>query len=481
MPDAPKNVFTEIVARDLCIGCGTCAGVCPAANLSMHLNQYGALSPQDAGDCRAGCDLCLRACPFSDQPNDEDTLAREAFSDIPGMRHRPETGYYLDTVLGYSSVSGHREGGASGGLATWVLESLLAEGQIDAAVCVVPDRTGGRWFRFAVARSADEIRASARSCYCPVEWSEALREILSQEGRYAVTALPCYAKALRRAMQALPRLRRRLHFILGLVCGQYKSRFFTEYLCAFGGGDPNYMEEITYRIKDPRYSPRDNGTRCVSRRGGMARHEAVVHQSALPTRLWTDRAFTPRPCCFCDDIFAECADATFMDAWLEPYASDPRGHNLVLVRRPELGTLLRCGAARGDVCIHDVGIADIIQSQAGVVGSKRGRIRAWMSLARAAGEAVPQKREHLLEKGWIPFWTKAAAGAVYRILQESRRRWPESAKSPAQYDAFMGPLVKRAVWWQRIRVALTQPWAVPSAVLRRLRSRMSRAPEESGR
>ncbi|MCX5682212.1 MAG: Coenzyme F420 hydrogenase/dehydrogenase, beta subunit C-terminal domain [Planctomycetota bacterium] len=420
-------------------------------------------------------------CPFSDQPNDEDTLAREAFSDIPGIQHRPECGYHHDSVLGYSGVSGHRDGGASGGLTTWVLESLLAEGRIDAAVCVTPDSAGGRWFQFAVARTAGEIRAGARSCYAPVEWSEALRRILSQEGQYAITALPCYAKALRRAMKSLPLLRRRVRFVLGLVCGQYKSRFFTEYLCAFGGGDPNHIDEVAYRIKDPRRTAFDHGIRYVSRRGGVARHEAVVYPSSLPTELWTDRAFTPRPCCFCDDTFAECADATFMDAWLAPYLSDFRGHSLVLVRRPEVADLLRRGAAQGFVWLRDVGIADVIQSQAGVVGSKRGRVRIWMDLACAAGEAVPRKREHLLARGRVPFWRKASASAVYRVLHESRLRWPESGKSPARYDALMAPWVKRAVRWRGICEALSRPWAVPLALLRTLRRRLGRVPKETGR
>jgi hypothetical protein len=164
-----------------------------------------------------------------------------------------------------------------------------------------------------------------------------------------------------------------------------------------------------------------------------------------------------------------------MDGWLEPYMADYRGHSMALARRPELADLWRRGAARGDVWLRDVEIADIVRSQAGVVESKRGRIRAWMDLALAAGEAVPRKREHLLVKGRLPFWDKAAAGAVYRILKESRRRWPESGRSPARYDALMAPWVNRARWRRRVLVVLTRPWAVPAVVLRRVRALVGRS------
>lgn len=33
----------------------------------------------------------------------------------------------------------------------------------------------------------------------------------------------------------------------------------------------------------------------------------------------------PRACNYCDDVFAECADVTCMDAWLPEYSQDHRG------------------------------------------------------------------------------------------------------------------------------------------------------------
>ncbi len=460
---------TEIVAHDLCIGCGLCAGVCPSGNLRIESNDFGQYAPVGDDRCADGCDLCLRVCPFSDMADDEDALGRERFSAVDGIRHRPETGYWLDTAVGYANVGGHRDRGASGGLVTWVLETLLKEGRIDAAVCAVPTGRRGALFEFAVCRTADEVRRGARSCYYPVELSGAIRHVLRHEGSYAVTALPCYAKALGRAMAAMPKLRRRVRFVLGLVCGQYKSKYFAEYLCAFGGGDPARLDEIAFRLKDPKQTALYEGIRFVSGAGTDARREGVVREAQVPGRLWSNRYFTPVPCCFCDDVFAECADATFMDAWLPAYVPDGRGHSIVIARDPALAALLGRGRDAGDLALEPLDATDVIRSQQGVVDSKRGTLREWMRLAEAAGCRVPRKRTHLFSTARLACLEKARARCVWQIAHESRRRWPESGKNLPRFRAMMRPLAARAALVWRMSQFLDAPWRVPAALVRRLR------------
>ena len=54
--------------------------------------------------------------------------------------------------------------------------------------------------------------------------------------------------------------------------------------------------------------------------------------------LWVNEVGGLRSCLFCDDVFAELADATFMDAWLPEYAADRCGTNLVICATKSLAT-----------------------------------------------------------------------------------------------------------------------------------------------
>lgn len=358
-----KNVCTEVVRNNLCIGCGVCAGVCPKGTLEISFNEYGEYVAKDVrGVCCNKCDLCLRVCPFSDYVEDEDSLGAKRFGDLPGIKHRREVGYYLEAYVGYSKVDEHRIKGASGGLATWMLEGLLAEKLIEKVCCVRPVGKPGKLFEFDVCNSSQEVRDCSRSCYYPVETSGVIRYILSNEGQYAIIALPCYIKAFRLAMQVVPKLRQRVKFLLGLVCGQAKSKFFAEYVCALGGGDPNRLNKVVFRIKDPQRPASDYGMKFINNSDAEKMHEGIVYWSEGMGRAYCERFFTPNACSYCDDTFAELADAVLMDAWLKEYINDVGGTNLLIVREPVLQELFDKGGRRQQLQLDRITIDKVIRA-----------------------------------------------------------------------------------------------------------------------
>jgi len=388
-----RNVCEIIVPNDLCIGCGLCAGVCPANVLTMRFNEFGTYVPvEEKEGCLPKCDLCLRACPFIDQEDNEDTLAQAAFGQTPGIQHTPEAGYYLDAYAGYSQVDGHRENGASGGLATWFLETLLTRGMVDKVICVTPNQGNPqKLFQFAVLDSVEAVRNASRSCYYPVEMSEVIREVLIQEGRYVITGLPCFLKGLRLAMRKDARLRRRIVALVGLVCGQTKSRSFAEYLCAACGGDLDNLLEVQFRLKDSARVANDFAFEFT-----WKSKEQIVSRKMYWTEgiqgIWTHDYFKPNACNFCDDVFAETADVVFMDAWLPQYSQDYRGHSLVINRREAFKTLWDEGLASGEINLEPIAVASVIRSQAGQLHHKRELLAYRLCLAQSAGQSVPRKR-----------------------------------------------------------------------------------------
>ncbi|WP_292521836.1 Coenzyme F420 hydrogenase/dehydrogenase, beta subunit C-terminal domain [Methanoculleus sp.] len=362
---------------DPCIGCGLCAALCPEGVLAMEWNRYGEYNPVAVSPCTTACGLCEKVCPFADPGEDEDTIAERLYGAVPGIRHRPETGYYLASSVGYAEE--HRAAGASGGVATWLLEALLREGIVDRAICVAPTGDPEKLFAFRVFDTAEAVRTGAGSAYYPVEVSGVIREVLAVPGRYAVTGLPCFIKAIRLGQQRNKKLRERIAVTLGLVCGQLKSRRFTEYVAALAGVQGE-VTGVRYRAKNPDRPAGDYHYVFTTADGGEER----ISWTRGISEAWTNRWFTPKACNYCDDIFAECADVTCMDAWLPEYSEDGRGTSLVLVRSPLVREILEQGIA-----LDPIPVREVVRSQAGVVAAKREHLAYRLYLD---GERAPRKR-----------------------------------------------------------------------------------------
>lgn len=454
-----KNVCTEVVGKNLCIGCGLCAGICPRENLRIEFNRFGEYNALQIGNrCGEQCDLCLRVCPFYNNNDNEDTLGRKLFAGTPGIKHTPETGYYIDAFVGYSNVKSHRKNGSSGGLATWTLEKLLTNNLVDHVACVSPNGDPEKLFRFKICDTPEEVRECSRSCYYPVETSEVIRHILQHERRYAIIGLPCVCKAIRLAMQLSPKLQRRIKFVLGLVCGQTKSKFFAEYICAMGGGDPYSLSGITFRIKDSNRPASDFGLKWACSDGANQAGEGVVFWTEDMNRIWRDRYFTLNGCNLCDDIFAELADGSFMDAWLSPYRNDNRGHTIVLISNKDLLDLIENPDSRKALRLDHLPIDQVIQSQMSVIFEKRKAISERLARCDREGLAAPVKRVSKEKK--LRCDSRLEIRTRLIISQRSPNSWLRCGKRIPAFDRAM--LLSRAtlvlIYWCRGLIKKVNSW-----------------------
>jgi coenzyme F420 hydrogenase subunit beta len=434
-----NNVHSEVVARNLCIGCGVCAAFCPKDHLEIRFNEYGEYNAFETKvGCLEKCDLCLKVCPFSNKEEDEDSIGKRLFANMFGINHTHETGYYLESFVGYSTNEGHRANGASGGIATWMMETLLKGNLVDQVACVSHSKAPNKLFEFIICKTQEEIRLCYGSCYYPVEVSQIVQYILTNEGRYAIILLPCFTKAFRLAMQVHPKLQQRVKFLLGLTCGCGKSKFFAEYACALGGGDPHNVNGIEFRIKNHKRPADEPDVRFVSNLGTEGECSGSVRLGALK---WDDWVFTPNACSFCTDTFSELSDATFMDAWLPDYIKDYRGHNIIIVRERTLSNLLHQGRESDTLHIRDLSIDQVIESQKGLVHSKRNLTPERSRLAIHAGYEVPKTRAPLLS-GKLPYNERLLTKAIYLNSRKSREEWLRCDKELKKYQKAMAPYAR---------------------------------------
>jgi len=392
-----QEISDFVLQYDYCCGCGVCAGVCPVKALEMRFNAYGEYNPHLVGNC-VDCGLCAKVCPFVRGNANEDDIGKAKFGEIPGIRNSSEVGYYLESYVGYTTDTRIRWNSASGGLVTWTLSALLKRGDIDYAVCVKPVRERGKLFEFAICGTAEELRRCSRSCYYPVELSSVVSKVLSKPGRYAVVGLPCALKALRRAEELNDKLENRIRYHLGLVCGQQKSAFFAEYVCALGGSDPEYLDSVEFRVKDEHRPASDYGLRFrwCDPRGNC--QSAVVHWTEGMGKAWCEGYFKLNACNYCDDLFAEVADVAYMDAWLPEYSSDSAGTSIVLLRNKELLKCLRQGNESGEVQLEELNHDQVVRSQQGALKAKRKGLAVRLAFAQKKGLVPPRKRVEATQK-----------------------------------------------------------------------------------
>lgn len=413
MPTIPETT----VASGFCCGCGVCAGVCPEQNLIMEMNQYGEYNPVPLHECRTGCGLCQKVCPFLNGNPDEDQLGKTLFGQIPGIHHQPETGYYLSCGTGAVTDPNHRRTSASGGLATWFLEECLRKKIVDAVICVGAS-DDERLFRFISATTPEEVRSSAGSVYYPVEISGMLRKILTENKRYAVIGLPCVLKSLRLAGENIPKLRERIVIMAGLTCNHLPSANFTKY-AAYCSGLQEKIARVTYRCKSaalPRVLFRFrfigvNGTETEQQWDG----------SQTMWNMFGSRFCSLHSCDCCDDVWAECADVVFMDAWLPEYSQELRGTSLWISRSPLVDRIFADGIASIALEGYLCGIDHILRS-ANQLRWKREMLSYRLTLMQENGEHPPVKRVKPGPGRNLSFLERDECRKCLEIQRESRRK-----------------------------------------------------------
>lgn len=370
---SPYNVVQTVVTKDRCCFCGVCAGVCPHKALIMRCVANGDLVPQLTGYCAPSCRLCFDVCPFNTGVYDPRQLdpppgTSSGISEQPAAFHE-DAGHYLSAVVGFSSS--HRPASASGGLLTYTLETLLLTGQVDR-VAVVAQESGkeGVRFFFKGVSSVEELRSCAGSVYQPVEISAVVREMQkAPELKWAVVGVPCLCAGVRQAATRLPRLRRAVRFVLGMACGMYQNQFYTEALLCRAGLKPHEASRISFRKKTS-HGPASNYLFQALDRAGKKSREVVYH--GLPLFLGVNACFRCNACNYCKDVFAETADACYMDAWLSAYADDPQGTSLVIIRHPEVRRILEDAEDQsGERVVKPLDIESVVKSQATHVRRKR--------------------------------------------------------------------------------------------------------------
>ena len=421
----------------LCVGCGSCAE-------RMHWDRNGFLKPDPSPDRLRHF---AHTCPFSPAAANEDAIATARFPDAPSLD--PHIGRFEAAYVGYAAEDPFRSSGSSGGLTSWVAAELLRTGAVDGIAHVVPtDAETGRLFSYRISRSLDELGAGAKSRYYPVDLSQVLSEIRARPGRYAVVGIPCFIKAIHLLRRADPVIAERVTHTLGLFCGHMKSAAMVESFAWQLGAELGYVRALDYRIKDEN-RPANWYRAHLDLAGGASAEQDWWH---LADGDW-GAGFLQNPACdWCDDVVAETADISFGDAWVEPYSSDGRGTNVVVVRSQALKVLLDEARADGRLVLEPVDADFIVRTQAAGLRHRRDGL-AYRLTWRDARHAPPKR---VRPSAKLPLRRKLVYRLRFSIARWSHRmlRLARFAGAPAIYTIWARGMLRlyQSVTWSRGRL-----------------------------
>ncbi len=394
-----KTVVT-VVRDGLCTGCGTCVAICPKDAMEMTISKSkGIYLPHvDKQNCNQ-CGICLETCPGHGV--DFDQLNGGIFG------KQPEDillGNYLNCYIGHATDNNVRYNSASGGLVTALLIFALEQGIITGALVTRMNESSPLEPQPFIARTKEQIISACKSKYCPVPANIALKEIINEDGRFAVVGLPCHIQGIRKAELVNKKLRERIALLLGIFCSHPMSFSGTRFLLDRYGVQPEEVARLDYRGEGwP-------GHMTIHLKNGIKR---LIPHLDYNIFFWGLNFFTPARCALCCDQGAELADISFGDAWLPELVGDKIGTSAIISRSARGEDLLKQAMSKGEITL-----SSLESDRARGMVAKKEQYGAMSRLAHLVGKKLPSYRTELPKAKLADY---IAALELYLAIFLSRR------------------------------------------------------------
>lgn len=376
------NNITNIVNSKLCLGCGTCEGVCPsdAINMSYSSKNRTYIPVIDQKKCEQ-CSLCCQICPGLHAPLPK--FNGLGISRSYQAKLTAEFGGYIRCYIGYAKNRKIRFEASSGGIATALSAFLLNTKKVDGVVGVKMKEGTPFDTEPMLIRDSDELKNIMGSKYCPAATNSIIKRINDKSLRSILfTGLPCHIQGVNNAQKYRP-LRELSNVItIGLFCGGMRGQEGSKWILRKNG----IQEQDVKCIKAHRGYGWP-GKMIVSLKNGETL--SIPYPSGIVDEYF--ESWQPWRCYMCMDRSSETADISLGDAWgLEKIDENSQGVSLIIARTPK-GLQIIEEAIKGKVIeAHEIDSNMVISSQKGLWKDVDRIVKPAIFLRRVLRKSVPQ-------------------------------------------------------------------------------------------
>ena len=383
-----------VVQNGLCIGCGVCSLV-NNSPMKIKLDQSGCfIAEANEKNIDANLnDSLMAVCPFSGASKNEDELSSEVFIDHR-IKKSDKIGSYISTYAGFVKEGSFRQNGSSGGMGKWILYELIDKNLVDYVIQVYPKSPSNGddlVYSYQISDHSNNLGDGSKSVYYPIELTEVLTFVKENSGRYVVTGVPCFIKAIRLLMREEEVFSERIKYCVGLVCGHLKSTKYAEMIGWQFGVDPGNLSYIDFRKKLPGAKANQKGLEVKSIDQQQEVRTPDIVQNVFGTN-YNYGFFQYKACDYCDDVVGETADISVGDAWLPEYLNDGEGTNIIIVRHPDVQNLIDQAIREDRLSFDSLPEEKITASQKGGFRQRREGLAYRLYLSDRENNWRPQKR-----------------------------------------------------------------------------------------
>ncbi|MCY4664016.1 MAG: Coenzyme F420 hydrogenase/dehydrogenase, beta subunit C-terminal domain [Acidimicrobiaceae bacterium] len=328
-----KRTIAEIVAQELCIGCGLCEAL-TGGRVKMAMTPAGSLRPSPPdGFTPAEEAQLVAACPGA---------VAEARVEV-GCRSDPVWGAYRSMARAWAAHPDVRYEGATGGVLTAMGMHALLTGRVDFVLHVGADPDQPMRSRWVLSDTPESVQANTGSRYGPTAPLAGLAAALDRGQPFALIAKPCDLTAVHSLSRTDQRIDELCVLRLVLVCGGQSRLTKSQAVLEEFGVDEDEVALFRYRGHG------NPGPTVVETRAG--------ERFAKPyLEMWEDESGwqVETRCKFCPDALGEAADVASADIWPggAPTGED-EGFNGIIVRTAVGEELVASAVAAGDLVVAD--------------------------------------------------------------------------------------------------------------------------------